>query len=124
MNEADTCRANGWGVGTVLEGDEGYGPTRIQLTAIGESRILAKCVSHNGEPTPQHGETSWVLWCRDWKEITPVATPTGRDEQWSNGALPHREETLVGVAYWTVRADTVYVRNTLKWRRTGREGGE
>lgn len=25
---ASTCRANGWGVGTRLVGDEGYGPHR------------------------------------------------------------------------------------------------
>ncbi len=27
--DAETCRLNGWGVGTVLVGDEGYGPTTI-----------------------------------------------------------------------------------------------
>lgn len=31
---ADICRANGWRVGTILEGDEGKGPERIRVTAI------------------------------------------------------------------------------------------
>jgi len=29
---AETCALNGWHVGTVIEGDEGYGPTRIHCT--------------------------------------------------------------------------------------------
>jgi hypothetical protein len=69
MTPADSCRENGWTVGTVLEGDEGYGPTRIEITAIGEEKLLAKCISHDGKPTPTHGEASWVLDCRDWKPV-------------------------------------------------------
>jgi hypothetical protein len=34
MNDAQRCRKNGWGVGTRLIGDEGYGHTVIELTAI------------------------------------------------------------------------------------------
>ena len=82
MNEAETCRMNGWGVGTRLVGDEGYGPTVIRITAIGESRILAVCESHPGKP--QCGkEGTWVLWCRDWKVaddlISFTADMEGRD---------------------------------------------
>jgi hypothetical protein len=61
---ADWCRINGWGVGTILEGDEGRGPERIVITAIGEESILAKRL---GEPVC--GDRSWVLWCRDWRRV-------------------------------------------------------
>ena len=60
---ADWCRLNGWGVGTILEGDEGRGPERIVITAVGEESILAKPISGS------QGDRSWVLWCRDWKRV-------------------------------------------------------
>jgi hypothetical protein len=60
---ADWCRLNGWGVGTILEGDEGRGPERIVITAIGEDSILAKRIGG------LDGDRSWVLWCRDWKRV-------------------------------------------------------
>lgn len=65
---ADICRARGWGPGTRLVGDEGFGPTVIKITAVGESDILARAVSHNGEPTDRK-EGIWHLGCRDWREI-------------------------------------------------------
>jgi hypothetical protein len=68
MSDAERCRQNGWGVGTRLAGDEGYGVTVIEITAIGESRILAKTVSHKGERVDQ-SETSWTLVCRDWQAV-------------------------------------------------------
>lgn len=63
------CRANGWTVGTRLVGDEGYGPAVIEITAVGESSVLAKKISQNGDTSKGYGETSWALWCRDWIEI-------------------------------------------------------
>lgn len=64
---ADTCRENGWIVGTRLVGDEGRGPETIEITAIGESRILAKRV------LPTEGrETTWTLDVRDWHEVYPL----------------------------------------------------
>ena len=60
---ADWCRLNGWGVGTILEGDEGRGPERIVITAVGDESILAKLVDG------RDGDRSWVLWCRDWKRV-------------------------------------------------------
>lgn len=66
MNDAETCRRNGWTVGTRLVGDEGYGPTTIEITAIGERVLLAKMIS----PTRQ-SESTWTLAYRDWKEVTP-----------------------------------------------------
>lgn len=63
---ATICRAHGWTVGTRLVGDEGYGPTVIEITAIGERAILAKAIGHAGirEVRP---ESQWCLACRDWK---------------------------------------------------------
>lgn len=73
-NEAEVCRANGWGVGTRLVGDEGYGPTVIEITGLGERRILARSLMHNGRRT-DYSESSWVLFCRDWTEYTdPIPT--------------------------------------------------
>lgn len=77
---AETCRANGWGIGTVLEGDEGHGPTQIVLTAIGEDSILARPISHNGKPS-RGREGLWTLALRDWKRVDPLgATDTSGTE--------------------------------------------
>lgn len=65
---ATICRERGWTVGTQIVGDEGHGPTVIEITAIGEKRILAKTLSHNGRRTPYREEAMWTLDCRDWKE--------------------------------------------------------
>lgn len=67
ISPADVCRANGWGVGTRLVGDEGNGPTVIEITAIGRSSIMAIPISHKGKPEVCPREGSWVLWCRDWR---------------------------------------------------------
>ncbi len=68
MNSAQMCRERGWTPGTRLVGDEGYGPTVIEITAMGEECILAKAISHNGQPLAGV-EESWVLWRRDWREV-------------------------------------------------------
>lgn len=60
--DAETCRLNGWSVGTVLVGDEGYGPTTIRITAIGEESILAARAGSRREST-------WTLACREWEEM-------------------------------------------------------
>jgi hypothetical protein len=65
---ADVCRARGWSVGTQLVGDEGAGPTVIQITAIGERCILARTLSHNGRRATYRDEGLWSLDCRDWQE--------------------------------------------------------
>jgi len=62
--DAETCRLNGWDVGTVLVGDEGYGPTTIQITAIGEECILAR--------TGSWCESTWTLTCREWERGEPA----------------------------------------------------
>ena len=69
MNSADKCRENGWGPGTQLAGDEGYGETVIEITAVGEENILAKKISHKGEAA-HGGESLWALSERDWEVVS------------------------------------------------------
>jgi hypothetical protein len=63
------CRERGWVPGTRLVGDEGAGQTVIEITAVGETRILAKCISHAGRAPRDPDEGSWMLVCRDWREV-------------------------------------------------------
>lgn len=67
-SSADICRRNGWSVGTILTGDEGFGPTVIQITAIGEECVLAKTLSHCWSVVAPD-ESEWDLSFRDWKEV-------------------------------------------------------
>ena len=66
--ESETLKLNGWGVGDVLEGDEGYGPDRIKITAIGEELFLCKwdykCTGNYGK---ESGNTR--LSFRNWKKV-------------------------------------------------------
>ena len=55
------CCERGWTVGTILVGDEGYGPEEIVITAIGECEVLARVVNR------PRTEASWCLSHRDWK---------------------------------------------------------
>lgn len=68
---ADQCRALGWLPGTRLAGDEGFGETVIEITALGEREILAKQISHQGQPVDPH-EASWTLAARDWHVVRPA----------------------------------------------------
>jgi hypothetical protein len=67
-SDAEICREKGWQVGDVLEGDEGDGPTRILITAIGERHILAKELSHSGADR-QRQESHWTVQAREWKKV-------------------------------------------------------
>ena len=67
--DAGRCRANGWQAGDTLEGDEGDGPTRILITAIGEEHILARETWHDGKPV-DGAETNWTLRYRDWRKVS------------------------------------------------------
>jgi hypothetical protein len=67
--EAETCRLNGWDVGTVLIGDEGRGPEKIKITAIGESTILARRIENRLGEQVNDPEGIWTLSCREWKSI-------------------------------------------------------
>jgi hypothetical protein len=68
--EKETLYLNGWGVGTILEGDEGFGPDRIIITAVGEECFLCrwdyKCT---GKWSEESGNTTLV--CREWKRVKP-----------------------------------------------------
>lgn len=70
MSNVELCRQNGWKVGDVLEGDEGYGNglERIRITAIGEDNILARLILRNGKEI-RHREAVWVLDCRVWEKV-------------------------------------------------------
>jgi len=66
--EAETLKLNGWGIGDVLEGDEGYGPDRIKITAIGNDIFL--CLwdyKSTGVYNKESGNTT--LRCREWKKV-------------------------------------------------------
>lgn len=63
---ADICRANGWGPGARLIGDEGYGPEIIEITGLGERLLLAKSVSRKGRAVDGR-EGTWSLQFRDWR---------------------------------------------------------
>lgn len=65
-SDARLCRINGWKPGQLLVGDEGYGPTVIKITAIGEQAVLAMSITHNGKRTMDI-EMCWTLKNRDWK---------------------------------------------------------
>jgi len=62
---AEICRLNGWTVGTKLVGNEGYGDSVIEITAIGEEKILAKWTTKKGLTY----EESTTLACREWNEV-------------------------------------------------------
>lgn len=69
LSDWDKCQQNGWGVGTVLIGDEGYGPAVIEIVYL--SRWTTLCVTHaemgrESEGVVEHG---WTLSCRDWVEV-------------------------------------------------------
>lgn len=66
---AEVCRERGWGPGTLLIGDEGYGPTIIEITGLGERLMLARTVAHDGAPLGYADEHSWCLHCRDWQKV-------------------------------------------------------
>lgn len=73
ISDAEVCRKNGWGPGTCLVGNEGYGDDVIQITAVGESTILAKKLSRDGVLIESPFEGTWTLECRDWKQCESPA---------------------------------------------------
>lgn len=80
MTDATKCRKNGWNVGTWLRGKEGskaggwYRITTIEITAIGESHILAKTVGEVSFGCAKcrelpGDEELWTLSVRKWKKV-------------------------------------------------------
>lgn len=80
MTDAQRCRRNGWGPGTLLAGDEGYGVTVIRITAVGEDGIMARAIEHDGKPI-ECSEGGWTLFCRRWRKVARrSAAKKGRNE--------------------------------------------
>lgn len=75
--DAETCRINGWHAGTVLIGDEGYGPEKIKITAIGESAILARTIETGKGVAVDGSEGLWTLVYREWSSAAPGDTVDG-----------------------------------------------
>ena len=63
--DAETCRMNGWTVGTVLVGDEGHGPEKIRITAIGEEDIRVRIID-DGSGVGEQNDGTWTLSWREW----------------------------------------------------------
>lgn len=91
---AQLCRERGWTVGTRLVGDEGYGPSVIEITAVGETLVLAKGIFRNGAPVTDR-EASWTLTARDWQRVSATSTPLVPAS--SSDATPTRQELLLAV---------------------------
>lgn len=71
INEAETLRLNNWGVGDILEGDEGFGPDRILITAIGYEHFLCKWDYKCSNVYAQE-DGSTTLTCRNWKKVGSI----------------------------------------------------
>lgn len=67
--ERETLELNGWQVGDILEGDEGHGPDRIIITAIGEKKFLCKW-DYKCKGKYPRGETgNTTLSHREWVKV-------------------------------------------------------
>lgn len=60
---------HGWTVGTRLVGDAGYGPTIIQISALGDKVMLARIISHGCRTVGYHDAQAWPLSLRDWQSV-------------------------------------------------------
>ena len=71
--ERETIELNGWKVGDILEGGEGYGTDRILITAIGDEEFLCKwdegCSGSFGKET-----CCTTLNCREWRKVGEAET--------------------------------------------------
>jgi hypothetical protein len=67
--ERETLDLNGWSVGDILEGDEGRGPDRIIITAIGEEIFLCKWDFGCKGKYPRGESGATTLKCREWKKV-------------------------------------------------------
>lgn len=64
-SSATHARRRGWGAGTRLIGDEGYGPTIITIIALGRDLVIAHADGRARENT-------WTLSARDWQELPAI----------------------------------------------------
>jgi hypothetical protein len=73
--ERETLDLNGWTIGDILEGDEGYGPQLIKITAVGEERFLCRWNYQKGKGWEREsGQTT--LSCREWRKVSSVNSKT------------------------------------------------
>lgn len=101
FSSAEICRRNGWPVGTRLVGDEGYGPTVIEITAIGTRSVLAMCLhpdSHDLEFYCLYRDSDRAidLHFRDWQVVDLPVTHSPSRARLDAIALQDVKEQLVG----------------------------
>lgn len=60
----------GFKAGDIIVGNEGYGDTIIELTAIGRKFVLAIPLAHDGNAASSCRESIWGLDIRDWRLAT------------------------------------------------------
>lgn len=70
LKDAAICRKKNWKVGTFLVGNEGYGDSVIEITAIGKTCILARCLVARNLLVANPSEFVWTLTCREWVKIS------------------------------------------------------
>lgn len=75
---ADLCAEKGWGVGTFLIGDEGYGPAVIEIRYVSDAVLVCRSHARGGKEVKFLDEHSWTLSCRDWEEVPPLRTELGK----------------------------------------------
>lgn len=71
LSEAEVCKMNGWEVGTLLAGNEGYGWTIIEITAVGLRDILARTRFYSKVEVKDGPEVTWMLAMREWYQVRP-----------------------------------------------------
>jgi hypothetical protein len=80
-SSAAICRANGWGVGDILEGEEYGRIAQIRITAIGEEGVLAREIAGGtvgfGWNPVHRPESSWSLAHREWTKVDPGSRRVG-----------------------------------------------
>lgn len=78
--EVETLQLNGWGIGDILEGDEGYGADQIKIIAMGNEYFL--CQWKNRETGSFDRESpNTTLSCREWRKV-------GSDSKYGHHAEP------------------------------------
>ena len=66
--ERETLDLNGWTVGDILEGDDGFGPSRIKITAIGEELFLCRWKNMD-TPEWENESGNTTLRLREWRKV-------------------------------------------------------
>jgi hypothetical protein len=68
LNSAERCHQEGWKVGDIVEGNEGFGPVRVRITYIGETTVFGKCISQSSVEVST-SEGAWSLLHFSWRKI-------------------------------------------------------